>query len=198
MRTKYKSIQIALHWLVFLLVVATYASIELRGYIPKDLPAHLAMTLLHFSLGATVLLMMCLRVFMRLMFVAPAIVPAPKLWEKRAAELMHLAIYILFIVTPILGILSLYFKGDAWTLFTIKMPVAFVHNILLSKKIKSLHELMANSGYYLVGFHAAAALIHHYYLHDNTLSRMLPGKKWINNGTSSSASIAKNRGEGRQ
>ncbi|KAB7895943.1 cytochrome b561 [Rouxiella sp. S1S-2] len=180
MRTKYKPVQIALHWLIFLLVAATYSTIELRGYIPKSLPQHQWLTLLHFSFGASVLAMMVLRVFVRLMYVTPAINPAPKVWQHRLGELMHLTVYILFISIPILGVLSLYFKGDVWTLFTLNMPVSFEHNPLLSKKIKSLHELMANCGYYLIGLHAAAALFHHYCLHDNTLLRMMPGNKSIN------------------
>ncbi|WP_407434844.1 cytochrome b [Lelliottia sp.] len=36
------------------------------------------------------------------------------------------------------------------------------------------HELIANAGYFLIGFHALAALFHHYIERDNTLERMLP------------------------
>jgi cytochrome b561 len=31
-------------------------------------------------------------------------------------------------------------------------------------------------GYYLVGLHAVAALVHHYVNRDDTLRRMLPGR----------------------
>ena len=31
-------------------------------------------------------------------------------------------------------------------------------------------------GYFLIGLHAAAALFHHYFIHDNTLRRMLPSR----------------------
>jgi len=30
------------------------------------------------------------------------------------------------------------------------------------------------AGYYLIGLHALAALLHHYLIRDNTLQRMLP------------------------
>jgi cytochrome b561 len=36
---------------------------------------------------------------------------------------------------------------------------------------------VATLGYYLVGLHAAAALVHHYFQHDNTLLRMMPGRR---------------------
>ena len=32
MRTKYSSLQIAIHWLVFLLVVVAYCAMEFRGF----------------------------------------------------------------------------------------------------------------------------------------------------------------------
>ncbi|MCC3747763.1 cytochrome b561 [Rouxiella badensis] len=177
MRVKYSPIQIAIHWLVFLLVVATYATIELKGFIPKSLPQHALLTVLHYSFGASVLLMMSTRVFVRLMYVTPGITPKPPHWQDIAAHIMHGIIYIFFIVVPIMGILSMYFKGTEWALFGVKMPVTYDPNLLLSKKIKSIHELIANTGYYLIGLHAAAALFHHYYLKDNTLLRMMPVKR---------------------
>ncbi|EOC6731924.1 cytochrome b561, partial [Cronobacter sakazakii] len=35
MRSKYTSLQITLHWLVFVLVVMAYAAMELRGLVPR-------------------------------------------------------------------------------------------------------------------------------------------------------------------
>ncbi|MFN2190298.1 MAG: cytochrome B, partial [Candidatus Promineifilaceae bacterium] len=32
------------------------------------------------------------------------------------------------------------------------------------------------TGYYLIGLHKGVALYHHYILHDNTLTRMLPDR----------------------
>ncbi len=40
-----------------------------------------------------------------------------------------------------------------------------------------LHEMVASVGYYLIAFHAAAALVHHYIVKDDTLRRKLPGRK---------------------
>ena len=42
--------------------------------------------------------------------------------------------------------------------------------------LKELHETGATLGYALVALHSAAALLHHYFQHDNTLLRMLPGR----------------------
>jgi cytochrome b561 len=47
----------------------------------------------------------------------------------------------------------------------------------LADQMKELHETLATAGYFLVGLHAAAALLHHYAFRDNTLVRMLPGRR---------------------
>ena len=46
----------------------------------------------------------------------------------------------------------------------------------LAKQFKHWHELLGNAGYWLIGLHAAAGLFHHYWVQDNTLTRMLPGR----------------------
>lgn len=40
MRDKYTGLQIGIHWLVFLLVVGAYATMELRGFPPQRPSAH--------------------------------------------------------------------------------------------------------------------------------------------------------------
>ncbi|NBY94370.1 cytochrome b561, partial [Escherichia coli] len=35
----------------------------------------------------------------------------------------------------------------------------------------------ANAGYFVIGLHALAALLHHYWWKDNTLLRMMPRKR---------------------
>ena len=44
----------------------------------------------------------------------------------------------------------------------------------LSHTLAEIHETIGNIGYGLIALHAAAALYHHYLVHDNTLVRMLP------------------------
>ena len=46
----------------------------------------------------------------------------------------------------------------------------------LAERIEDIHGTLGTIGYYLVGLHAAAALYHHYFMHDDTLRRMLPGR----------------------
>lgn len=59
-------------------------------------------------------------------------------------------------------------------------PAGWQHKLAenkdLSKQIKELHEIGGKVGCGLIGLHAAAALFHHYWLKDDTLRRMLPGR----------------------
>ncbi|KTG71894.1 cytochrome b561, partial [Klebsiella pneumoniae] len=43
--------------------------------------------------------------------------------------------------------------------------------------LKAIHEWLANAGYFVIGLHALAALLHHYWWKDNTLLRMMPRKR---------------------
>ncbi len=186
MRTKYASPQIFLHWLIFILVVCTYASMELKGFVPKGTPGREYFNLSHYSLGFSILVLMVVRLLVKTMYVTPAIMPPEPNWQRLAAIGAHALIYLMFISLPVLGILSMYYSGKEWLLFGVKMPQSVVPDVILQKQFKGLHELIANTGYYLIGLHAAAALFHHYVLRDNALLRMMPGKTKQNSDRPSS------------
>ncbi len=59
------------------------------------------------------------------------------------------------------------------------MPHAAESNFDLVDVLKEWHETLANLGYFVIGLHAAAALIHHYFWKDNTLLRMMPEKAFV-------------------
>ncbi|MEE3652947.1 MULTISPECIES: cytochrome b561 [unclassified Brenneria] len=174
---RFSNVQIALHWGVFLLVIVTYATIELRGLAPRGSLARQIVIGAHFSCGFAILLLMVARLIYKFTHPAPAIVPPPALWQRYLANLSHFLIYALFLVLPVLGLLSRYLRGNDWAIFGIGMPVASPANVELARSLIDLHETLAPLGYWLIGLHAAAALFHHYFLRDNTLLRMMPAKK---------------------
>ncbi|MFD3247047.1 cytochrome b561 [Rahnella aquatilis] len=177
MRTRYSSVQIVIHWLVLVLVVLTYTTMDIKGAFIKGSQARELLTLAHYSLGFCVLFLMCVRVFVRAMYTTPSVKPAPPHWQHNLSVLVHAVIYLMFIGLPVLGILSKYYSGQDWTMFNLMMPKSVLPDLSLQKELKTLHTWLANAGYYLIGLHAFAALWHHYRLRDNTLVRMLPGRK---------------------
>lgn len=174
MGRKYTSLQITLHWLVFLLVVIAYCAMELRGFAPRSYRPLIGT--LHFSCGISVLILMVARLVVRIFYRAPGIVPKPHPAITGMSHLAHTLIYLLFIALPVLGFLSVYYRGGEWQAFGISMPFRAEPDEDMEYTLKSWHELLANLGYFLIAIHAAGALIHHYVIKDNTLLRMMPGK----------------------
>lgn len=174
---KYSSLSIAMHWLMFLLVAGAYACIELREFYPKGSDPREALKMWHFMLGLSVLFLMVVRVAARFLQPAPAITPAIPKWQELASKLVHLALYALLIGLPLAGWVILSAAGKPVPFFGLELPALVGPNKELAGQLKELHELAGQAGYFLIGLHAAAALVHHYVQKDNTLTRMLPWGK---------------------
>jgi len=181
--TRYSPLFMGLHWLMAALLVAVYAFIELRELFPKGSDPREAMKALHFMLGLSVLLLVLPRLLLRLSGPTPAIVPEPPAWQNTAAHLVHLALYALMLAMPLMGWLLLSAAGKPIPFFGLHLPSLIAENEDLAKLIKEIHETAGEVGYYLIGLHIAAALYHHHFQHDNTLARMLPTPKSVQENT---------------
>lgn len=171
---RYGSASIALHWLMLLLLATVYATIELRGLFPKESAAHDLMKTWHFMLGLSVFVLVWLRLAFRVSGPTPVIVPPAPPWQVRLARLVQLALYLMMIGLPIAGWLMLSAKGRVIPFYGLELPPLIAENKDLASQIKEVHETVATIGYFLIGLHAAAALFHHYWQRDNTLTRMMP------------------------
>lgn len=172
--SRYGALSIGLHWLMLLLLVAVYATIELREAFPKGSDPRELLKTWHFMLGLTVFGLVWLRLAARFLGGSPTIAPPPSPWETRLAGAMHLALYALMIGLPLMGWLMLSAAGKPIPFFGMELPALTGENRALSLELKEVHEALATAGYILVGLHALAALYHHYLRRDNTLLRMLP------------------------
>ncbi|MCQ8127757.1 cytochrome b [Methylomonas rivi] len=174
---RYATFSIALHWLMFILMVGVYAFIELRELFPKGSDPREAMKALHFMLGLSVLVLILPRLIVRLRSGTPAIVPAPPAWQRLAAKLAHLALYLIMLGMPVLGWLTLSAAGKPIPFYGFELPALLPEDKALGKSLKELHATIGELGYFLIGLHIIAALFHHYKQRDNTLVRMLPAGK---------------------
>ncbi len=171
---RYSGLSITLHWLMLLLIVAVYACIELRGYYPKGSDIREGMKVWHFMLGVAVLALVIIRVIARVAGTTPRITPEPKAWQSVLSRLVHLALYLFMICMPMAGWLVLSASGKPVPFFGLVLPPLMGENRDAAHQIKELHETVGNIGYYLIGLHALAALIHHYVMKDDTLGRIQP------------------------
>jgi len=174
--TRYAGPSIALHWLTLVLLVGVYACIELRTGFPKGSDARELLKQWHFMLGLSVFALTWLRLLARALTPTPRIVPAPSSWQMILAWLMHVALYVLMIGTPLAGWLILSAAGKPVPFFGMELPPLVGPDPELAGRIKQWHELAGVTGYWLIGLHALAGLLHHYVIGDSTLVRMLPWK----------------------
>lgn len=176
-KDRFGSLSIIMHWAMLLLIVLVYSTIELRELFEKGSDPRDQLKNVHFMLGMSVFFLVWIRLALRLIAPTPDISPEPANYQKKAASFMHIALYALMIMMPLLGWLLLSSVGKPVPFFGFELPTLIDKSEELKPLIKDSHETLGSVGYFLIAFHAAAALFHHHMLKDNTLTRMLPGKK---------------------
>jgi len=162
---------------MLLLIVAVYASIELRELYPRGSGIREGLKTWHFMLGLGVFALVWLRLLARFLGPVPRIEPPPPRWQLSLAHLTELAIYVFMIAMPLLGWAVLSGEGRPVPFFGLQLPALIGENKGLAKQLEEIHETLGNVGYFLIGIHAAAALVHHYIQRDNALVRMLPSRR---------------------
>ncbi|HET7562930.1 MAG TPA: cytochrome b [Rhodanobacteraceae bacterium] len=167
-----------LHWVVFILVACALVLIYINAWTPRSSPLHANARWAHMQFGMAILLVMLPRLLVRSRATtAPPITPPLPAWQKWAAKCMHLALYVLLIVTPLLGIANRMWSPGAWNLLGIPMPHVAHPERAFSHMLEGIHGDFGNILMYLAALHATMALFHHFAQRDNTLKRMLPAQR---------------------
>jgi len=173
---RYGTLSIAMHWLMFLLLVSVYACIELRELYPKGSDPREALKAWHFTLGLTVFALVWVRLGLRLFQVTPVIAPPIPPWQNVLSRLLHFTLYAMMVCLPVAGWLILSGEGKPIPFYGLELPPLIAENESLAENLEEIHETVGKVGYFLIGLHTLAALYHHYFMRDNTLRRMLPGQ----------------------
>lgn len=174
--SRYSPIVIGLHWFVFVLIVAVFATIEMRVLFPRGSDPRELVKALHFMLGIAVLLLVVVRLAVRLSSPTPAIIPAPKPLENLLAKVMHITLYAFMIFMPLAGWVILSAEGHGVPFFGLELPPLLDKNEALAEQVETIHKQVGEIGYYLIALHVVAGLFHHYVKRDNTLVRISPFK----------------------
>ncbi|MDF2177272.1 cytochrome b [Aliiglaciecola sp. CAU 1673] len=173
---RYHSASIVLHWLMLILLVAVYACIELREFFERGSETRELFKHWHFMLGLSVGLLVIARLYFRLRFPTPPIIPTPPAWQSKLAKLVHGLLYLLMIGMPIGGWLILSGEAKPIPFFGLELPALMGPDKDLAHKIEEIHETVGKIGYFLIALHTVAALFHHYVVKDDTMLRMKIGK----------------------
>jgi len=175
----YGSLSITMHWLMLILIAATFAFIECRVFFDKGTETRDLFKMWHFMLGISVLLMALIRLYFRFTQVSPKISPPLSVMQNIAAKSVHIILYVFMVAMPIAGWMILSAYGKPVPFFGLELPPLMAVDKDIGKSIKEIHEFIGELGYYLIGCHALAALTHHYIQKDDTLTRMLPDNKML-------------------
>jgi len=173
-RTRYGAVAQALHWVTAILVLIAFiygpGGSEQRVYSPaRDLDRQL-----HETLGFCVFALVVLRVLWRIVDTRPD-PPQVARWMGIAATAVQLALYLLLFALPITAIAGAWLEGHPLTLLAgvkIQPLLGLSHNV--GAAIAEIHTWLGDAILWLAGFHALAALYHHFILKDGVLASMLP------------------------
>jgi superoxide oxidase len=174
---RYGYLSISLHWLMLALLVGVYACMELRELYPRGSDPREALKTWHYMLGLSVLALMAVRLFARWSGPTPLINPPLPAWQSLASKAIHFALYALMIGMPLAGWTILSAEGDPIPFWGLELPPLTAASEALAESVEEWHGRGAEAGYWLVGVHALAGLWHHYVQKDDTLTRMLPGRR---------------------
>jgi cytochrome b561 len=172
---RYGVIPQTIHWLTVVFVAVGW----LLGWLMDDFPkaAHSYVLLAHVTLGQCVIALLVIRLVWR--FADPPPPPEKTRFGRLhevAAKLSHYALYVLLLAVPFAGIVVQLKRGNALPIFGLwNFTSPWPADRATAKSVLRAHEYLANALVFLAGIHAAAALMHHWLLHDRTLVRMLPG-----------------------
>jgi cytochrome b561 len=162
------------HWLTVILVGASYiissGGPENRVYSPER-ATELGV---HETIGMLVIAVLVLRLLWRLIDHVPQ-EPAMPAWMLFAARLVHGLLYLLLAAVPLTAIVGAWYEGHPITFLgigEIEPLLAPAHDF--GRSLTECHTLLGNAIIWLAGFHAAAALFHHFVLRDRVLLSMLP------------------------
>lgn len=174
MNKKYTRTAIALHWLMALLILATFP----LGLYMSDLalsPFKLRLYSYHKWIGIVILMLLLVRVIWRLTHRPPTFETALLRWQILSAHAVHLLLYILLFIVPLSGWLMSSALGFQTVLFgVLPLPDLIGPDKALGAVLKNVHEVLNYSLLGVVIVHVAAALQHHFIRRDGTLRRMLP------------------------
>lgn len=172
---RYTQGAIAFHWVIAALVILNILlALGSEWFEWRVIPAHKA-------IGITVLVLTLGRILWRATHRPPPLPRSVRPWERMAGHATHLGLYALTLALPLTG---WWFSSSAperrplewFGLFDIPyLPVP--RSGPVTGAVHDWHIYLSWLAIALVLLHAAAALRHHWLLHDATLARILPAAR---------------------
>jgi cytochrome b561 len=164
----------ALHWITAVVVLFAFiygpGGSEERVYsAARDFKRQL-----HETLGMAVFTLLIVRILWRAIDTRPDPPQVPR-WMGLASKAVQGLLYVLMIALPLTAIAGAWLEGHPLTLLAgIEIGPWLARSHDAGKRIATLHTWLGDAIMWVAGFHALAALYHHFMLRDGVLLSMLP------------------------
>ena len=173
---RYTPLAKTIHWLVAVLIIVQYTTAFLLPHIGrKTAPSDIIG--LHFSMGVLIMLVMIVRLGSRILHPVALEVSDAAPWERAVAKATHWLIYLILIVSPILGWASASAHSLAVSMFGLPLPALAAPGTQWANQAGDIHGTAMWVLLWLIGLHILAALYHHLLRRDGTLLRMMPAHR---------------------
>jgi cytochrome b561 len=175
--TAWGSVARTFHWLMAVIIIGQVVLGKYAHGLDRT-PEKLNLMMWHKSIGITLLLLVLLRLMWALISPRPRADSAAARWERTAAWLSHISLYVLMLAIPLSGWLMNSAKNVPFSLYRlVPWPTLIGPNEALGKVFEEWHESLVAVMLVLLLIHVAAALWHHFLKRDKVLLRMLGSHK---------------------
>jgi cytochrome b561 len=161
-----------LHWISALLLVIVAVLGLLHDSWPRETQSFWIN--LHAVLGLALWLTVMARVAWRVRHHPPPLPPGTGAFAQRSATPVHLAMYGLLLVIPIVGIVTFVWHGRVFDFALFKVDFGVAKNRAIFHPTEDLHGYLAYALFALVGLHLLAVGWHQWVRKDGILRRMWP------------------------
>jgi cytochrome b561 len=128
----------------------------------------------HALLGLSLWFSLFARVWWRAGHAPPLLPEDVGEYSRRLSAPVHILLYVLLFVIPILGIVTFIWHGRAFNFGFFQINFGVKSNRAVFHPTEDIHGYLAYALFALAGVHALAALWHHFIRHDGVLRRMWP------------------------
>ncbi len=163
-----------MHWLTAGLMLTVFV-LAFSTDLATSRASYTAFLQLHRSVGLTIWVVTLFRLAWRHFAKYPDWPSDMPQTMRVAAMASEYALYGFLVAQPILGILQTNAHGDHVDLFFIgQLPALIEKNRPLAQQLLTAHKAVGFSLFGLIALHVSAALFHHFWRRDDTLTAMLP------------------------
>ncbi len=171
----YRFRAIVFHWSTFVLVVI----VGVLGLLHDSwsMQTQAFWINVHALIGILLWLVLIARLGYRLRHSPPGLPAGLGAFARRFSSPVHWALYALMFIIPIIGFVTFVYHGRVFDFGLFNLGFGIKKNRAVFEPTEDVHGYLAYALFALAGLHAAAALWHHFVMHDGVLARMWSARR---------------------